>query len=72
MNGTSLNQATHDEAAGILKNATGEIRIVVSQFKSQGTSFLGELLYICLVDFSSIQIIPGRCFTSVSHYIYIL
>ena len=52
MNGTSLDQATHDEAAGILKNATGEVKIVVSQFKSLGTSFLGEFLNVCRAMFN--------------------
>ena len=47
MNGTGLGQVTHDEAAGILKNAIGEVKIVVSQFKSEGTSFLGEFLKAC-------------------------
>ena len=72
VNGTSLNQATHDEAAGILRNATGEIKIIASQFKSQGTSFLGELLYFFFVSCSSIHVTPGQFFTFVLYYIYIL
>ena len=47
VNGASLNRVSHDRAAEILKNAVGEVEIVVSQFKSHGTSFLGNLLTFC-------------------------
>ncbi|XP_065071560.1 tyrosine-protein phosphatase non-receptor type 13-like isoform X2 [Rhopilema esculentum] len=42
VNGKSLEQATHDEAAGILKNAYGDVQLIVSQFTSAGASFLDK------------------------------
>ena len=50
VNGTSLDQVSHDEAAKILKDSVGDVKIVVSQFKSPGTSFLGEFLSNMLIS----------------------
>ena len=44
VNGKSLEQITHDKAAAILKNASGDVQLVVSQFSNAGTSFLGMYL----------------------------